>query len=212
MIPLASRGAIPLLIAVTLMVVPVLYLEMNKRHTAWCNDPEATLADRVMPDVATQETASTSFGGLAGETSGTLALPGTWLTPPRFRIARSFSLDQYYFVPRRTFITPYLDDRLESFDVEVDGVELPLHLRVDESLKLSRATLYFYVLAGRPVRGSFFGSLAQALPQLLRGRLPLTMVLVQGSSAFEDEAVNRATLIDWTQRAWTHYDEACDPS
>jgi len=72
-------------------------------------------------------------------------------------------------------------------------------------------SIYFYVLGGRPIRNAFFGSLALAVPQALRGSLPLTLVLASGNSEFGEAAANRATLIDWAGRAWTAYDKVCNP-
>ena len=120
MIPISSRFAIPLMIAIALLLIPITYHEMNKPRSGWCENPEAALDDRVMPNVDTQELPPTPHRRLTGETSGTLELPGKWLTPPRFRITRTFELDHYYFAPRRSFITPYLDDTLET--LVVDGI------------------------------------------------------------------------------------------
>jgi hypothetical protein len=213
MIPVSYRGALPLAIAIAMLAIPVAYHGSMEPVRDGCQNPLAPLNDLVFPNVETIEsTDSIELGGRIGDKSGTLTLPGKWTIAPKFRLTRTFEIEKYYFVPRRTFTHPFPGDRLESLVVAVDGVDVPLHLRIDETYGIAVASVYFYVLGGHPVRNPFLGSLAQAVPQFLRGSLPLTLILVAGNSEFEEAATNRATLIEWAQRSWTAYDEFCNSS
>ena len=213
MIPISSRGAFPLALALAVLALPQAYHAVARPTAISCANPEATLAVNFMPDARKQKAVSLSFDGYIDGTIGRLRLPGKWTKRTRFRVTRTYDLDRYYFVPRGNFTNIFSEDVIETIVVEVDGVALPLHLRLDESASASVSilTVYFYVLDGKPIVNPFWGSLRAAIPQILHGKLPLTMILANGQSETKDADAARATLIDWAQRAWTAYDQTCNP-
>lgn len=213
MIPISSRGTFPLALALAVLALPPMYHAVARPKAISCTNPEATLAANFMPDAKKQEAVSLPFDGYIDGTIGRLRLPGNWTKRPRFRVTRTYDLDRYYFLPMDNFTNIFSEDVIETIVVEVDGVALPLHLRLDESGAgaVSILTVYFYVFDGKPVVNPFWGSLRAAIPQILHGKLPLTMILANGQSQTEDADTARATLINWAQRAWTAYDQTCNP-
>jgi hypothetical protein len=210
MIPISARHSIPLTLAIALLAVPVAYHAIARPMTISCANPSAIVGEKRMPDVIEQEPATSESHGFIDGIAGELSLPGDWKQSPQFRLTRTYDLGRYYFIPMDNFTNMFPEDRLESLSVEVDGVEVPLHLRLDESEGIAVTTVYFYIIDGKPVANPFSGSLAQAFPQLRRGIFPLTMILVNARSERVDAEISRATLIDWAKRAWTAYDETCN--
>jgi hypothetical protein len=209
MIRISSPLVIPLTIAMILFSIPVTYHSLTKPMVITCKNPEATLEENFMPDVIKLKPATSELHGFIDGTIGTLTLPGAWDVPPRFRTTRTYDLYRYYFVPMDNFTNLFPEDRVESVSHDVDGVEVPLHLRIDESEGMAVMTVYFFVIGGRPVRNPFWGSLSEAIPQLRLGSIPLTMILVNAMTNLKDAETARATLIDWAGRAWTAYDQTC---
>jgi hypothetical protein len=211
MIALSPRHSRVLAIALLLMAIPIWYHAAARPRTFSCSNPDALIRSKVLPMV--EEFGTLPFSkeqGFFDSAAGTLSLPGRWKAAPQWRISRSFQLQRYYYHPANSYAYLFPDDELVMRTLVVDGVELPIHLRLDESRRNSVMTAYLYILGGRPIRNPFTGTVAAAIPQLIGGRLPLTEILVSGVSAFTDEEANREALIDWIRSSWIRYDEVCN--
>ena len=209
MIQISDRYAILLSCVLTLLSLPVLYHFYAKPETVTCRDPNRLITERFLPSVQEFETVPRKRELLINGSTGTVKLPGEWKMDSKYRISRSYNLADYYFVPIDNFTNMFPEDFLEVRTLDVDGVELPVHLRLDESEQQSVLTAHIYILGGKPIRNPFTGSLAQAPAHLRDGLHPLTMILLYGNTKFERMEEGREIMLDWMRQAWLRYEAVC---
>jgi hypothetical protein len=136
-------------------------------------------------------------------------LPGFWNQRAKYKIARSYDLTDYYIIPVGNFTNIFPADRIEVRTLEVEGIELPIHLRLDESEQESVLTAHIYILGGRPIRNPFSGSIAQTAAHLRHGAHPLTMILLNGRTSLERREEGQQIMLDWIREAWLRYESVC---
>lgn len=144
MIKLSDRYAFTLSCALTLLSLPVLYPFFAAPVTITCRDPDRLVGERFLPSVLAFETLPQKRDLLINGSTGTVELPGKWSKKANYRISRSYDLDAYYFVPIDNFTNMFPEDQIEVRTLDVDGIELPVHLRLDESERVSVLTAYIY--------------------------------------------------------------------
>ena len=210
MIPLSDRYSIVLGCAAALLSVHVLYHFLANPIAVSCKDPETLINEQFLPSVVDFKTVPWKRNLLINGSKGNVELPGVWKGDTSFRISRTYNLSDYYFVPIDNFTNMFPDDLVEVRTLTVDGVEVPVHLRLDESEKKSILTAHFYVLGGQPVRNPFTGSLGQIAEHLRNGPSPLTMILLNGKTKLEHMEENREIMINWIREAWIRYDSVCN--
>lgn len=128
-----------------------------------------------------------------------------------FRVVRSFDPSSFYWRP----IAFGFDTLLYLQPAELERVEagddvLPVHWSVDASQSLSRLEGYAYVQGGEPVRHPVRSGLALALPQLVTGTRPVTLLVVWGASGRGELPVVRREAERWLAAAWQELEAACD--
>jgi hypothetical protein len=211
MIPLSSRYAWVLTVALTFIAIPVWYHAVVYPKAFSCSNPDVLIRTKALPGIKSFESIPARRHEFYDSAAGTLSLPGRWKAPIRWQLTRTFELQRYYYRPAFPIAQLLPDDDLETRAVMVDGVELPIHVRSDESEGKAVITAYLYILNGQPIRNPFTGAVGAAIAQIREGRLPLTEILVNGRSSFADAPANRQTLVDWIRSAWIRYDEICNP-
>lgn len=211
MITLSSRYAYVLSVALLLIAIPAWYHAIASPRAFSCSDPDTLFRSQSLPRVATYEPLPVQRRYFLDSAKGTLSLPGRWKVTPQWRITRTDHLERYYFNPHHLPAKLMPDDKIELRTVMVEGVELPIHLRWDESQKDVVISAYLYILDGRPIQNPFTGAAAAAASQLVNGRSPLTAILVTGTSSKTFDRKNRDALVDWLESAWIRYDEICHP-
>jgi len=210
MIPISGRHALPAIVALWLLAIPIGYHTLARPRVDDCADPARLRVPDFLPrsagvnpdpDKARIEVIAWSDGGVLTD--------GPWKRKPRWRIVRVYDLAKFYFAPPGTFTYVFPEDTVSVVIREANGVDLPIHVRVDDSGRILNVTAHLYVFGGRPVRRPFVASLENAIRQLAGGALPLTMILVEGDYKTEHAQENEEFLIDWIRSAWIELDGVC---
>ena len=184
MIPLSSRLALPALVILLMAAIPIWTLSGNRSSD--CRDPEALTT--AIPD---RDEAITYMTGA---------------------IIQSFSPYELYGRPRsQDFAANYPDDTVVMRDVRVDGITLPVHWSAATTPGEVWVRAYYYVHAGEPVPHPFRSGLALAPRQLIEGTLPVTVVVVDGSSDMLKGHLVEPAVEDWIRKSWRHYKASCLP-
>ena len=210
MIGLSEKYAPALSCALAILALPVVYHYLAQPVTVTCRDPDRLINEQFLPSVQSFEALPQKRERLINGSVGTVALAGTWNQDAKYRISRTYDLADYYFVPIDNFTNMFPEDRTELRTLDVDGIDLPVHLRLDESERESVLTAYIYILAGKPIRNPFTGSLAQVLAHLRDGAHPLTMILLNGRTSFAGRDAGQEIMLEWIREAWLRFDAICN--
>jgi hypothetical protein len=210
MIPVSGRRALPAIAALWLLAIPIGYHVLAHPRADDCADPERVRAADFLPLSAgvDPEPANPRIEVLAWS-DGELITDRPWIQKPRWRITRNYEVQKYYFAPWRTFTPVFPEDETSVVMREANGVELPIHVRVDASGRYRNTIVYLYAFGGRPIRRPFVANLRNAIRQLVGGRLPLTMILVEGESEAPHARENEEFLVDWVRSAWIELAGVC---
>jgi hypothetical protein len=208
-IGLSGRYALPTALVLWVLLLPVAYHGIVRPQAEDCADPAALEITRFAP-ASSRARAKPASALRPGERSfGELVTETRWKNDPIWNLVRTYDLGQSYILPPgRLSLSSSLEE--SSLQVrEVDGVEVPVHLRVETFGVYANIAAHVYVLGGRPVRSPFLASLALAWPQLLHGTLPLTSIVVEGDAPATFRREREALLVEWLLSAWSHYEDAC---
>ena len=93
--------------------------------------------------------------------------------------------------------------------VPANGIEVPIHVVIDNTRDPSRFAAWVYAHDGRPVENPLFAMLASAPRQLLCGSQPFTILMVDGILLGEDPAPIVESAKRWLGAAWEHFAQAC---
>jgi len=210
MIPLSKRLVLVVCMALVLCSVPVLYHFVAAPMAVSCNDPKQLVEEKFLPSIDEFHIVPFRKQLMIDGSAGTLDLPGPWNQKPRYRIARTYNVDGYYFLPLDNFTNMFPEDETSVEAIVQAGTELPVHVRLDESERESVLTTHLYLMGGKPIHNPFSGSLTLWFDQLRNGKQPLTMILLNGRTAFEHMESQRSIMLDWMRKAWSRYDEVCN--
>ena len=210
MISISGRHALPAIVALWLLAIPIGYHALSHPRVDDCADPARVSAADFVPLSAgvNPDPVNPRFEVITWS-DGELSTGRPWIRKPRWRIVRTYELAKFYFTPQGTFTYVFPEDKTSIAVRGANGVDLPIHVRVDESGRYRNLTAYLYVFGGRPVRSFFVASLQGAIRQLVGGRLPLTVILVEGDSTVEHARENEEFLVDWIRSAWIELDGVC---
>jgi len=212
MISISGRHALPAIVALWLLSIPTVYHALARPRVDGCADPaRVSEADFLPLSAGVNPDPDNPRMEVITWSDGELFTGRPWIKQPRWRIVRTHELAKYYFTPRGTFTYVFPEDEASVVVREANGVDLPIHVRVDQSGKHRNLTAYLYAFGGRPVRSFFVASLRDAIRQFVGGRLPLTVILVEGDSAIEHARENEEFLVDWIRSAWIELDAVCSP-
>jgi len=208
----STRFAAPMLLLLLIALVPVAIYSTVTPSVDDCSQPERLLrvseissSSRLMDD-----------------------MPGRpWLIKDRDFIQRiqgyaggdddasvfEFIIMRVYGLPA-TFVRPtmYLQRRFEanlqrSDQLQVGSDRLPVHVDIQGN----RFAAYFFIYDARPAKSPLLARLSGALQELVRGRRPLTSVLIAGEipERMSQDLPEKAR--DWLAAAWGHHQRVCTP-
>ena len=212
MISISGRRALPAIVALWLLAIPIGYHALARPRVDDCADPARLRVPDFLPRSAgVNPHPDATFKEMIAWNDGELITDRPWTMKPRWRIVRAYDLAKFYFAPLGTFTYVFPEDTVSVVVREANGVDLPIHVRVDDSEKILNVTVHLYVFGGRPVRRPFVASLRNAIRQLVGGALPLTVILVEGDFPAERAQEYEEILIDWIRSAWIELDGVCNP-
>ena len=142
---------------------------------------------------------------------GTIASGSARVGALRFRIYRTFEpVDLYGSSAVRGLDASFPSSEATVLEeLDVDGVRLPVHWLSDRFGPNLRVRAHAFIHDGAPVAHPFTPGIAGALPQLLSGTRPVTLLLVQGVSGVEAGAEMERSIRAWLGAAWRHYRRSC---
>jgi hypothetical protein len=209
-IPLSGRHSLLALVAVWVCAAAVAFHAVAKPRADDCASPGALLAPDLFANTVPGSATATRQGKRAfAENRGEVLTDDRWRAAPRWRLLRTYDLKGSYFAPSGLFSMVSPEDRDWVVTRSAGGRELPIHVRVDDTAGYANVAAYLYVFAGEPVARPFTASLREALPQLLAGALPLTVLLAEGDAELDRAEVSQELLVDWVRSAWVEYEAAC---
>lgn len=134
---------------------------------------------------------------------------------PRFEVVvmRSREPIRLYLQPDGLNPMPSEPDKGSFEWVESGSDKFPIHFLYTQSKNTATwrtaFTAYMFVYDNRPTAHPFMAQLASAVPDLMKGRRPLTLLMVKGAISTnyleEAEELARTWLID----SWKRYQEVC---
>jgi hypothetical protein len=207
MTPVSTRlvpAALPLAL---LAAVLVAFAERTDRRWDECRDPVALLdTDRIAGSHQERELTGRYGAGLFQFSDGRVEPALAWSRYQVIRSARPFDLQHEPLSSMRYPIVPDTT-RLEWLDV--DGTRVPIRLAYLQATDAVHLVGYLFVYDGEPVTSPLPRQLATALPQLVRGTRPLTLLRVDLMDAGSDPGRSERAARDWLASAWRAYREAC---
>lgn len=210
MIPLSDRHALPVIVAILLLAMPIVYHALWQPRVDDCASPARLLEPDLLPfSTRDPDPPPKQLRGVKKGPRGALLVDRSWVVKPRWRIVRSYDLDKFYFAPPGFFYSFFPESTSETRWLRANGADLPIHVRVDESEGNRNFGAHLYVFAGQPVRRPLAASLRHALQQITGGALPLNVILVESGSTFAHARENEEFLIDWMRSAWIEFDAVC---
>jgi hypothetical protein len=209
MIPLSDRHALPVIVAMFLLAIPIGYQALLRPRVDDCASPARLREPDLFPFSTRDDDPPGRPPRYAIEGGqGELLIDRPWTMRPRWRLERSYDLTELHFEPR-SFSNFFPERTVETLVRSANGVDLPIHTVVEESKELWHFGAYLYVFGGRPVRRPLVASLHHAIQQIIGGALPLNMIVVEGGSKIEHARENEEILIEWMRSAWIEFNEAC---
>ncbi len=212
MTPVSPRYLPHVVALLALALAPVFALQVRGPRPDPCADPEALRDVAPIPgSVLVEEHEAPELEGVFQWTEGGFADPDSGGRRMAFHVVRSTDPRTVYeyptsFVAEYNEVEPY---RASLEWIQRDGERLPVWWVRVRSLGLERVVAYTFVFDGRPVAHPVRAQLASAVPQLLEGRLPMTLLLADGYAARNDREGVEAAVASWLARAWRRHREVC---
>ncbi len=212
MIPLSTRYLVALLVLLVLAAIPVTIHGMGVLRSDDCRDPEALQATERIPGSRPYPNARKwiatplvqwSVGGVRNGSGGATELD--------YRIVRSYDASDLYNYPLKFVEQPFDPDRTEFAWRDAKGERLPVYVATLHRHGSVQLAVYMFVARAGPVASPLRMELESALPQLIFGSRPSTLLMVSGivSSGWRQEIEEVA--VDWLGSALTYYREVCQP-
>jgi hypothetical protein len=206
---LSPRYAKRLIALLLLFAVPTLAIGLVPPRQDDCRDPALLFVTALI------EGSKPVGESLPGDTNdviqwsyGEIAHPETQREPLRFQIVRSY--DRNHAEPIHLLGGTPFEAELHSVQtLSTPAGPVPIHVAVDHTKRPSRLAAWLFVYDGRPVASPFLSVLASAPRQLVGGTLPITILMVDGTTGRGNvEPVENAAK-QWLAAAWQHVATAC---
>ncbi len=212
MIPLSTRYLPPLLVLLVLAAIPVTIHGVGTLRSDDCRDAEAFLAtERIpgsRPDPRVREWISKSLvqwsvGGIRIGPEGSKEI--------RYRIVRSYDASDLYNYPLKFLGRPFDPDRTEFAWRDAKGERLPVYVATMHRHGAVQLAVYMFVARAGPVASPLRMELESALPRLIFGSRPSTLLMVSGIAPSGRRQEIEEAAVDWLGSALTYYREVCQP-
>ena len=126
-----------------------------------------------------------------------------------YQVLRSFEPLRLALKPTRGLVNSILFLPPELRWIEADGERLPVHVTTDPSSTEVRFASYLLVYQSRPVVSLLGAQLRSAVPQIVGGTRPLTILLAGGSAPGYRLEESLRVSERWLAAAWRHHRDAC---
>lgn len=215
MIALSTRYARALLLLLALALVPILSEEIWPRRHDDCRQPDMLNLTLAIPgstpqrrsDRIEEEKRSNRREGVLQWTRGDVGNPEDPDTPLRFSIVRSF--DPARASPRWVLDGAFDPETNELRHVASEAGTLPVHIAIDRTRQPTRLIAWTWVYDGSPTERVFPALLRGAPVRLVSGATPLTLLMVDGTTAGDDTGDVGAVATQWLADAWSHMARYC---
>jgi hypothetical protein len=215
MIALSTRYARALLLLLALGLIPILGEEVWPRQHDDCRQPDMLNLTLAIPgstpqrrsDRLKEERSSNRREGVLQWTRGDVGNPEDPDAPLRFWIVRSF--DPARASPRWVLDGAFDPESNELHQVATEAGTLPVHIAIDRTRQPTRMIAWAWVYDGSPTERVFPALLRGAPSRLVGGATPLTLLMVDGTSAGDDAGELGAVATGWLAAAWSHMERHC---
>ena len=205
----STTYALPLLVLLLLAAIPIWLHVLRGDGPDDCADPQKLFDVAGIPrSRLTVERAHNQ--GFVQRSEG-LAPGPREATDIKFRIFRSYDRQDLILNPVRSLPDSYqiAMHPSELHWVDVGGERLPVYLQNVASMADMRVVAYFFVYRSRPLAHPFRAQLASALPSLLSGSPPLTLVSATTLGTRRDAQSLESAVLAWMGHAWEWYRSVC---
>jgi hypothetical protein len=193
-----------------LAAIPISLVVLRPGRWDDCADPGALRDIGSIFDGRPAESQSLYRSPVFQRIEGSLSA-GPGLHPLRYRVIRTDDPGRSFDQPTRFLKVPIDPERSVVRQVEASGESVPVHVAYAHLGDTIRLVASLYIYDGRAVDSLLPMQIRSALPQLARGRRPLTLLQVDGFGppAVREQIENRA--IAWLVSSWDAYREICAP-
>ena len=214
MTPVSPRYLPPLLVLLVLAAIPVTIHGVGVLRFDDCRDPEAFQATERIPGSQPDPNAPAwILKGLVQWSVGAVRAGPGGGQDLRYRIVRSYDASDLYTYPLK-FLGPSFSldpDRTEFAWREAQGERLPVYVATLHGRDRVQLAIYMFVAGSGPVASPLRMEIEFALPQLLSGSRPSTLLIVSGIVPRQQRHEVEEAAVDWLASALSYYREACLP-
>lgn len=212
MTPISDRFALPLLILLLAVAIPVWMNSGTARYQDDCVDPEAFHQIGSVPGTWRVTDREPRQNETRIQWTEAFALKKTE-RDPQFSVHVVRSYNPYYLFSKPKSVMPrrFSPDREATKDLATPWGDLPVHF--DLRLQGSRIEVvaYAFFYRDRVIRNVFWGLVRSALDPLLGPTRPLTIALIHGSAPISKQVELQNRALSWFEGMAEHYWSTCHP-
>jgi hypothetical protein len=213
-IPLSPRYLPPLLVLLVLAAIPVTIHRVGVMRFDDCRDPEALQATERIPGSQPDPNAPEwTAKALVQWSVGAIRIGPGGGPELRYRIVRSYDASDLYTYPLKFLDASFAvdPDRTEFAWREAQGERLPVYVATLHRRDWVQLAIYMFVAGSGPVASPLRMEIESALPQLLSGTRPSTLLMVSGVVSRQQRHEVEAAAVEWLASALGYYREVCLP-
>jgi len=212
MTSVSSCYAAPLLVLLLLAALPVLRMQFLEPVDDCANPTQFLDFDAIPGTRVSQQRGVREHGKdfVIQWTVGRVSAPQL-SGPTEFGVVRSFDNQYVQLSPALALAAPLdVNGYVPTVHpVRAGDLELPIHVIRKQVEGRERVVSYLFVYDGEPVRDPLRAQLASALPQLVSGTLPLTVLSTSVVVSVIGAETAQRVQERWLISAWDHYRAAC---
>jgi hypothetical protein len=216
-IALSTRHVRWLVVVLAAALLPVLLEELRPRRHDDCRNPDMLTLTLAIPGSKPTRSAArrspaepdgpASRGNFTLWTQGEIENPEDERHALRFWMIRSF--DPGAVSPRGVLQGDFDPESHEVRELETKMGVLPVHVAIDRTRNPRRLVAWAWAYGGRPTAEIFPALLKAAPMRLLKGAVPVTLLLVDGLAHDSDTGAVDTAATQWIAEAWSHVARYC---
>ncbi len=126
-----------------------------------------------------------------------------------FSIVRSYDAKRLYHRPENSLVEHAVVKRRDVEWLQAGSEALPIHRAYYDDTNPEILVSYLLVYRSAPVDNPYWTQLDAAVVELLRGRLPMTLFLIQAHGSPRNLSEIEKTEREWLLKSWKKYHSAC---